>query len=99
MTDKKIVWSDLLGYLGVLVVALLYIGTAMFVPTASGKSIGTIIADGALGLALGVAINFNLNLQGILKGKSAKQIYNLHARAKIALKILLEKEGITHENI
>lgn len=32
-------------------------------------------------------------------GKSAKQIYNLHARAKIALKILLEKEGITHEDL
>lgn len=28
-----------------------------------------------------------------------KQVYNLHARAKIALKELLEKEGITHEDI
>ena len=74
MSDKRIVWSDFLGYIGVGVVALLYIGTAMFVPTASGKSIGTILADGALGFALGVAINFNLNLQGILKGKNAPQM-------------------------
>ena len=74
MGDKKIVWSDFLGYLGVGIVALLYIGTAMFVPVNTGKSIGTILADGALGFALGVAINFNLNLQGILKGKNAPQM-------------------------
>ena len=34
----------------------------------------------------------------ILK-KSAKQTYNLLARAKVALKELLEKEGITHADI
>lgn len=28
-----------------------------------------------------------------------KQVYNLHARAKTALRILLEKEGITYEDI
>jgi len=31
--------------------------------------------------------------------KSPKQVYNLHARAKIALRTLLEKEGITHEDL
>lgn len=31
--------------------------------------------------------------------KSAKQLYNLHARAKLALKELLEKEGITREDL
>ena len=31
--------------------------------------------------------------------KNQKQIYNLLARAKVALKELLEKEGITHEDI
>ena len=31
--------------------------------------------------------------------KSTKQVYNLLARAKIALRQLLEKEGITHEDI
>lgn len=31
--------------------------------------------------------------------KTAKQTYNLLARAKVALKELLEKEGITHEDI
>ena len=35
---------------------------------------------------------------GIMK-KSTKQVYNLLARAKVALKDLLEKEGITHEDI
>lgn len=72
--EKHLIWSDLVGYLGVAVVALVYIGTAMFVPIASGKPLGTIIADGALGFVLGIAINFNLNLQGILKGKNAAQM-------------------------
>ena len=31
-------------------------------------------------------------------GKTAKQVYNLHTRAKIALKSILEKEGITRED-
>ena len=31
--------------------------------------------------------------------KSPKQVYNLHARAKTALRTLLEKEGITHEDL
>lgn len=34
-----------------------------------------------------------------IMGKNLKQVYNLHARAKIALKHLLEQEGITHEDI
>lgn len=32
-------------------------------------------------------------------GKTAKQLYNLHARAKVALRELLEKEGITCEDL
>ena len=32
-------------------------------------------------------------------GKTAKQLYNLHARAKVTLKELLEKEGITREDL
>ena len=36
---------------------------------------------------------------GRVLGKSVKQIYNLHARGKIALKTLLEKEGITREDL
>ncbi len=31
--------------------------------------------------------------------KSSKQVYNLLSRAKVALKTLLEKEGISHEDI
>lgn len=31
--------------------------------------------------------------------RTSKQVYNLLARAKVALKQLLEKEGITHEDI
>lgn len=34
-----------------------------------------------------------------IMGKTTKQVYNLHARAKVALRNLLEKEGITHEDL
>ncbi|MDD6200901.1 MAG: RNA polymerase sigma factor [Firmicutes bacterium] len=34
-----------------------------------------------------------------ITGKTTKQVYNLHARAKVALKELLQKEGITHEDL
>ena len=42
---------------------------------------------------------FSLEQTCRIMGKSRKQIYNLHARAKIALRTLLEQEGITHEDI
>lgn len=32
-------------------------------------------------------------------GKSPKQVYNLHTRAKTALRTLLEREGFTHEDL
>lgn len=42
---------------------------------------------------------FSLQECGRILGKTVKQIYNLHTRAKIALRSLLEKEGITHEDL
>jgi len=40
-----------------------------------------------------------LEVAAAVMGRTPKQIYNLHARAKNTLKKLLEKEGITHEDI
>lgn len=34
-----------------------------------------------------------------IMGRSRKQVYNLHTRAKSALRELLEKEGVTHEDL
>ena len=42
---------------------------------------------------------FSLKESARIMGKTMKQIYNLHARAKDALRVLLEKEGITDEDI
>ena len=42
---------------------------------------------------------FSMQESGKILRKSVKQTYNLHARAKIALKQLLEKEGITREDL
>jgi RNA polymerase sigma-70 factor (ECF subfamily) len=36
---------------------------------------------------------------GRVLGRTTRQIYNLHARGKIALRTLLEKEGITREDL
>lgn len=42
---------------------------------------------------------FSFQECGKILGKTMKQIYNLHTRAKMALKLLLEKEGITDEDL
>ena len=42
---------------------------------------------------------FSLQQTGRILGKSPKQIYNLHTRAKTVLRQLLQKEGISHEDL
>ena len=42
---------------------------------------------------------FTIEQIGTILGKSAKQVYNLLARARAALKEKLIKEGITHEDL
>ena len=43
--------------------------------------------------------DFSLEQSCKIMGKSMKQVYNLHARAKEALKQRLIKEGLTHEEL
>ena len=43
--------------------------------------------------------DFSLEQAGKIMGKSMKQVYNLHARAKEALKQRLIKEGLTYEEL
>lgn len=75
MSEKmKKIMEDSLGYVAVALVSLLYIATAVFVPGQTGKSIATIIADGAASFLLGICINFNLNMQGILKGERSEKM-------------------------
>ena len=83
MTDgiKKFM-SDAAGYFAVAAVSLFYIAMAVLVPGETGKSLGTIIADGAASFLLGVCINFNLNMQGVLKGERSERMLEtktLHA--------------------
>ncbi len=42
---------------------------------------------------------FSLETAGRIMGKSVRQMYNLHARAKVALQNLLIKEGISCEDL
>lgn len=84
MSEKvKGFMEDAAGYLAVAVVSLLYIATAVFVPGATGKSLGTIIADGVASFLLGICINFNLNMQGVLRGERSDKMLatkKLHAQ-------------------
>ena len=43
--------------------------------------------------------DFSNDQVAVIMGKKPKQVYNLRSRAKIALKELLEKEGITREDL
>ena len=42
---------------------------------------------------------FDLTRTAKIMGRNPKQVYNLHTRAKNALKKLLQKEGISHEDL
>lgn len=42
---------------------------------------------------------FSVDRICLVTGKRSKQVYNLLSRARAALKTLLEKEGITHEDL
>lgn len=70
---KKFI-GDAAGYVAVAAVSLIYIAMAVLVPGETGKSMGTIIADGAASFLLGICINFNLNMQGILKGERSDKM-------------------------
>lgn len=72
-TLKRLV-SEAWGYLAVALVSIIYVATAIFVPGVTDKDIGTILAEGATGFALGIAINCALKLQGVLKGKRSEQM-------------------------
>lgn len=75
MNDKlKAFFNESLGYIAVALVSLIYILAGLFVPGLKGKSIYTIIAEGVTGFILGISVNYNLKLQGILKGKNSKEM-------------------------
>jgi RNA polymerase sigma-70 factor (ECF subfamily) len=55
--------------------------------------------DYRVALYLSYFEGFSLGAAGRIMGKTEKQMYNIHARAKIALRKLLEKEGVTCEDL
>ncbi|MBO7341399.1 MAG: hypothetical protein J6U87_01830 [Clostridia bacterium] len=62
------------GYLAAALVAIAYVATGLLVPGINDKSPIDVVREGAVSFALGVAINFCLNLQGILKGKRSTKL-------------------------
>lgn len=75
MNDKlKAFFTNSLGYIAVALVSLVYVLAGLFVPGFTGKSLYTILAEGVTGFILGVSMNYNLKLQGILKGKNSAEM-------------------------
>lgn len=79
----KTLFTDWIGYLAVAMASIVYVLSGLFVPGLTGKSVATILAEGALGFILGMAITCNMKLQGILKGKRSEELRatkELHAK-------------------
>lgn len=79
MNDKlKSLFTHSIGYLAVALASLIYVLAGLFVPGFTGKSLYTIVAEGVTGFILGVSMNYNLKLQGILKGKNSEEMHATH---------------------
>lgn len=77
-----------IGYLATALVVIVYVATGLLVPGINDRSLLDIVREGVVGFALGVALNFCLNLQGILKGKRAKKMLDTikaHGEAVLAI--------------
>ncbi len=75
MNDKvRALFSNSLGYLAVALVSVVYVLSGLFIPGLTGKSVYTVLAEGVTGFILGVCINGNLKMQGIMKGKSSSEM-------------------------
>lgn len=95
--NSKLKWifTNSLGYFAVAFVSLIYVLAGLFVPGFTGKSLYTIVAEGVTGFMLGVAINYNLNLQGILKGKNSEEMQATHrAHAEAVERIAPHIDGL-----
>lgn len=76
------------GYLAVAAVCIVYMATAFVTVGETGKSIGAIIADGAVSFFLGAFITHLLDLQGLMLGESdPKMIATHNDHSKLVMKI------------
>ena len=77
-----------IAYLTVALVCLAYIATAFIRIDETGKSVGSIIADGALSFALGIFINKMLDMQGIQLGdRDPRLISTMKIHSEIVTRI------------
>ena len=75
MNEKiKEILLNSFGYIVVFITCILYILTTVFVLNPTGKELGQIIGEGILSFCMGVAINYLLNIQGILNGMNSKPV-------------------------
>ena len=75
MTDKtRELLEGSIGYLAAFMVAVVYVAVGMLVPGINDKSLLDMLREGVVGFALGVSMNFCLNLQGILRGKRSTKM-------------------------
>lgn len=76
------------GYLAVAVICVIYMATAFVTVGETGKSVGAIIADGAVSFFLGTFINRLLDIQGLMLGEQDPKLIASHnEHSKIVLRI------------
>lgn len=76
------------GYFIVAIVSLVYIATALIAIDETGKSVGQIIADGAIVFFLGFFINRVFDLQGIMNGdRDERVVMTMNTHGETVVKI------------
>lgn len=83
-----------IGYIVVALVSAIYIATSVIAMGETGKTIGEIIADGAIVLFLGVFVNRIFDLQGMMNGDREDRVQatiRLHGEAVVRISPYLDR--------
>lgn len=82
------------GYFAVALICLVYIATAFVTIGKTGKSVGEIIAEGAVSFFLGIFISRLMDLQGIMLGERDETMiatHNIHSKAVIKISPYIDR--------
>ena len=83
-----------IGYMVVGLVSAIYIATSVITMGKTGKTIGEIMADGAIVLFLGVFINRIFDLQGMMNGEREERVQDtirMHGEAVVRISPYLDR--------
>ncbi len=76
----KHVFRSYFGYLAVTLVSLTYVAASFITVSATGKSVGEIIADGVIAFLVGMLINRMFETQGVINGDADERVILANSR-------------------